>query len=122
MKTISLKEDKTMKQDNRQLSVEELQNVSGGNYWEVKDLIELLIWDDRVGAKYENEYRQAYEIVMAAVGLNEKSNPYNDDIAVEMMRLIGFEGDISKHNQGNTYILNGKSMTHQEVLNYLKNS
>ena len=41
-----------MKQDNRQLSVEELQNVSGGNYWEVKDLIELLIWDDRVGAKY----------------------------------------------------------------------
>ena len=111
-----------MKQDNRQLSVEELQNVSGGNYWEVKDLIELLIWDDRVGAKYENEYRQAYETVMADIGLNENSNPYNDDIAVEMMRLIGFEGDISKHNQGNTYILNGKSMTHQEVLNYLKNS
>lgn len=108
-----------MKNQKRNLNVEEMKNVAGGNYFEVKELTNALIYQNK-GHALDDIFWDSVDVVCARYPLADDNwNAYSDEVAVEMMRRMGFEGNIGNLSS-NTYSLNGKTMTHQEVLDYIK--
>ena len=102
------------------LNMKDLEKVVGGNYFESRDLVNVLIYDNYSDAMCAIYDQAAYIVVDRYNDPNINLNAYNEEVAFEMMRILGFEGNLSKLGDANTYFLNGKSMTHQEVLGYIK--
>lgn len=111
----SKKETITMLKDNVKLNLNELSQIAGGTVKECEELLDAYGGPDALGfwgpCGYFGNYNQTYARAL------EKA--LKKDFNVDAYISVGF-GGTGFHAVNNTYSINGKSLSHKEVLDMIK--